>query len=93
MKGWVFMNVMTPNLDPHNIMLLMNEVTPAPPDDQIAFLCAKKDIQCVPLPILLSQYKYCLIHGDAKKYEYEIALKELCPKSLKEMEGLYGSVK
>lgn len=87
------MNIITPNLDPHNIMLLMNEIQPTQPDDQIVFLCEKGDIQHVPLHIVLSQYKYCLIHNDPKKDVFKKALKDICPKSLKEMEGLYASIK
>ena len=44
MKGWVFMSNSIPNLDPHNIMLLMNAVQPSYPDEQIMFLCEKKKI-------------------------------------------------
>lgn len=93
MKGWGFMNTMVPNLNPHNIMLLMNEVTPTHPDEQIVFLCKKGDIQCAPLEIILAQYKFCLIHNNPQKDIFKEALKEICPKSIAEMEGLYANIK
>lgn len=85
------MSIMAPKLDPHNIMLLMNEIQPCYPDDQIVLLCEQKRFSHVPLEVLLAQYKYCLLNGDARERVYKKALIDICPRSLEEMEGLYAN--
>lgn len=87
------MNTMVPNLDPQNVLLKMNTLKPAPPDAQILYLCNKGMAFQIPLDILLSQYKYCLIHNNEARTVFKKALEEICPESLGEMEGLYASNK
>lgn len=91
MKGWDFMNTLVPELNTHNIILKVGEIQPIYPDEQVLFLCKHGKIDSIPLDIILAQYKYCLIHKDPRLQVYREVLREICPGSLKEMEGLYAN--